>query len=237
MNMQHKWKWIISILILISIGWIYFANIVWALLPLILLRVVTNAWISIENENKKIIKLEQYQLFLDSTASFIQSGSGLEKSFHLCCNQIAQIYGNNHIVVKNLKKAIAQLTNGVPFTQVMTELFFLFDVEESQLSADAIRIMTLKGGDIGQFFIQLSALIRDKFITNQEVQLVRSQKRLEAIIVCIMPLVFFAFLKLSSPDFVAPLYTRSGHLIMSGSFIIWVFSIKIVHSVLSSRLH
>lgn len=235
-KLLRNWHLFVVMTALFGIGWIYFSNLYLALIPLILTKSVSRTWDEMMKENRFLYRLEQYQLFLDSAASFINSGNSLEKTFQLCCDQMSRIYGENHFVVANLKTAIVQFRNGMPTIHVIVMFFLKFEIPDAEVSANSIRLMSIKGGDIGNYFIQLSAIIRDKFETNQEIQIVRAQKRMEAILVCCLPIIFFLFLKVSSPDFVTPLYSSKGHFFMGGSFFVWLLCIKLVYGTLSQRL-
>jgi tight adherence protein B len=233
--MQHKWKWILSAILLYSIGWLYFWNPVLALVPLFLINHLMKIWLKIEHENHITDRLEQFQMFLSSIATFLNSGNSLEIAFQQCWRQLFDLFGENHFVVQQLNLANAQFKNGVQAFQVINQMFIKFELEDAALSAHAIMLLTKKGGNLGSYFYQITEIIREKFETNQEIRLVRAQKSIEAIVVCCMPILFLAFLKLSSPDFIRPLYSNLGHIIMGCSLLIWILCIKLVYGIVSTR--
>lgn len=234
--MQHKLKWVISIFVLSGVGWIYFSNSYLVFLPLILSKKVVDIWEYVEMRQLSLRRLEQFQLFLDAAASFMNSGNSLERTCYLSCNQICQIHGDDLPVVKHLTTAEMQFKNGTPTIQVISDLFKSFEIHEAIVSAEAVKLLTVKGGNIGNYFAQLSGIIHEKFETNKEIQIVRTQKQNEALLVCFLPILFFLFLKLSSPDFVEPLYTSRGHFIMGGSFFLWIISATFIYKTLIQRL-
>jgi len=72
------------------------------------------------------------------------------------------------------------------------------------------------GGDIQKVVNDTASVITDRIDISREIDAITAQKKYEARILTFIPLLLIAFLQLTSPDYIAPLYsTVKGVLIMT----------------------
>jgi tight adherence protein B len=83
---------------------------------------------------------------------------------------------------------------------------------------DAYFICRRTGGDLEAMVVKASSLIIDKIEIQKELKMLTAQKRLEANVLLLLPVVMLLFLQLFSPDYIAALYEGlAGRLIMTAA--------------------
>jgi len=98
-------------------------------------------------------------------------------------------------------------------------------VDEISLFAESFAICKRTGGNLEQICLKSAYMIIQKIEFASEVQSILSEKKLDAIIMTMMPLVVLFFLNISSPNYIAVLYQGfQGRIIMSVALLLMIIA-------------
>jgi tight adherence protein B len=210
-------------LLLLFIGYIFFDNLLLSgclllSLPYLMKLRFVNKKQKYENEI-----LEQFQLALQSISSFVISGKSLLNAIKLTVRELQmQSEQGNAIILNGLYRIIETVENGETMERALNEFSITHKVEEIQQFVQLLSVCLKTGGNLPVLFKRTSALIHEKYEVNSEISVVIAQKKWEAGVMCIVPILFLAFMKWSSHDFFDPLYHGVGRLIMLGGLLVFI---------------
>jgi tight adherence protein B len=89
---------------------------------------------------------------------------------------------------------------------------------------DAYFICRTTGGDMEAMVVKAAGLIIDKIEIQKELKTLTAQKRMEANILLLLPIVILLLLQLFSPTYVAALYEGTGRLVMTAALALTALS-------------
>ena len=174
-------------------------------------------------QRKKDIMLQQRQLlhFLQSLSDSIESGRSMEEGMEeSLCRLLAQKSKKTEFL-RRMEKTITDRKKSreadIHLLEKMADESVLDDLKDFVRSYGICR---RTGGDLEQAIGLTCQVISEKMKLQQELQVLSAQKRMEARLISLMPLMILLFLRLTSPDYIAPLYdTGAGRMIMTLSIL------------------
>ena len=114
-------------------------------------------------------------------------------------------------VAGDLARLVADVELGVPLGDAVDGWAERTGSEDAQLVAGALDLHRRSGGDLPAVLDQVAATIRDRVAVGRETRALTAQARLSGWILGVLPIVFFAFLWLTSRrDIQAALSTPAG---------------------------
>ena len=112
-------------------------------------------------------------------------------------------------MAKELTLMESQIRLSVPAWQLFMDLAGRSGDEDIGIFASAYAAARQSGGDVGNVMQKVSRMLGDKMDVRSEIDTALSSRKLEQGIMSLMPALIIAYLKLSSPGFMAPLYGNS----------------------------
>jgi tight adherence protein B len=159
----------------------------------------------------------QFKDLLASLSSSFMTGRQMTEALAEAEKNLAIMYEEDAPIMRELGLITRRLTAGRE-----SEREVLFDFAARSASEDIEGFVDVyftcltTGGDTIRAVRRASELIMDKLTIRNEIAALTSQKRFEAKILAVLPPLMLAFLSLSSPDYIAPLYgTPAGALVMT----------------------
>lgn len=222
----------LSVLLFI-IGYIFYNSIWISLLFITPAPFFENKWSTYLKNKQQLQKLEQFQYALNSLSSFINLGKSLENALLLTTNELHQLYPNHQtFILEHFHKMIHLLANGETVERVFYDFSIQSKLPEIEQFSSLLLLTLRRGGDIKLLFNQTSSLIRDKFEVMNEIEILLAQKKFEAAILSMAPIIFLGFMRWSSPEFMIPLYQSSGRIIMSIGLFCFITSYYFIYKLL-----
>ena len=174
-------------------------------------------------QKKRDIMLQQRQFldFLQSLSASIESGRSMEEGMEeSLCRLLAQKAKQTDFL-RMMEKTITDRKKSreadIHLLEKMADESVLDDLKDFVRSYGICR---RTGGDLEQAISLTCQVISEKMKIQRELQVLSAQKRMEARIISLMPLMIIIFLRLTSPDYIAPLYdTGAGRMIMTLSIV------------------
>ncbi len=159
----------------------------------------------------------QFLEFLQTLAASIESGRSMEEGTEESLARLLLHHHRKTELIAGLEKLVADRKNSREADILLLERL----ADESPLEdlKDFVRSYSVcrrTGGDMEQAIRLTCQIISDKMKLHQELQVLSAQKRSEARMISLMPVLVLFFLRITSPEYLQPLYqTGAGALIMT----------------------
>lgn len=161
--------------------------------------------------------LIQFKDFLYSLSASMATGRNMGESIREALVNLKNIYDNNAPIIQELSIIVSGLDNRE------SEVYLLSDFAKRSACRDITGFTDVylsvreSGGDMEKAISRTCEILMDKITIDREIQGMLSQKKAEARIISLMPVIILAGLNLTSSDYISPLYeTLPGRLIMAG---------------------
>ena len=168
--------------------------------------------IKTERRNKQFMK--EFGQFLELLEASLQAGFSMENSVFEAEKDMRTLFGNNSQMVGILTRISERMRLQVPLEQLFLEMAEQENFEEVMDFARMFSFSKRMGGDYTKRIEQSATKIGEKIRVRQEIDTIIAAKKLELIIMCIMPVCLLAFINISSPEFLEGLYGNAGGAIM-----------------------
>ena len=174
-------------------------------------------------QRKKDIKLQQRQFlhFLQNLSASIESGRSMEEGMEESLRRLLAQKAKKTDFLRGMEKTITDRQESreadIHLLEKIADESVLDDLKDFVRSYGICR---RTGGDMEQAIGLTCQVISEKMKLQQELQVLSAQKRMEARLISLMPLMILLFLRITSPDYIAPLYdTGAGRMIMTLSIL------------------
>ena len=222
-------EWICSIVEIIGIvaliNYLCY-RVVWLYILVIPFGFLYIRWKKRTKKERRRKRLE-YQFYdvLQGFYTAIRAGYSMERAVIECQKELQQIYGTNNDFVKELLFMEKQMRLGIPVEQLFIDFGQRSGVEDIQYFGEVFQIVRRSGGDLGQIIEKLTKVLGEKSRVRREIDVAISGKRLEQMIMSIVPGGIILYMQLTSDGFLDVLYHNIlGFFVMSICLIIYIFS-------------
>jgi len=180
---------------------------VWVLIimsPLLLffLRWKKQSLIDKRRENLKI----QFKDALHALLIALGAGYSMENAVAACLGDLRGLYGQYEPIIKEFGHIKKQLHISVPIEVLFMDLGNRSQVEDIQNFASIYAIAKRSGGDLNTILNKTARMIEEKIETSKEINASIAAKRMEQLIMSIVPCGIILYVQLTSPGFMDVLY-------------------------------
>lgn len=214
-----------SILLNAGINYILFRSI---LISVFLLPI---SIIFVRSQKQKVIKLRKERLhyqFKDGLSSLsvaLRAGYSLENSIAEAVADLQKIYGEKEDIVKEFQYIANQLRIRVPLEKLLDDFAQRSAIEDIANFAAVIRVAKQMGGDMASILQKSAKIIEEKIDVKQEIAGTVAAKKMEQLIMSLMPIGIILYMRITSPGFLEVLYGNVfGAVLMSGCLMVYLFS-------------
>jgi tight adherence protein B len=212
----EKLKYIsIAAAVLICIGFIFFKNPVLCLLlsgfsffyPIIKRK-------SLIKKRKSELNL-QFKDALGSISTSLSAGRSVEEAFVAALADLKIIYANhNALIIKEFELINRRVQMNGTLELALKDFVRRADIEDISNFADVFIICKKTGGNLIEVIKNASNVINQKIEIKNEIEVIVSEQKFSQKILTVMPFGLLITIMTSSPDYIEPLYSGQGHLIM-----------------------
>ena len=195
-----------------------------AVLPLFLLIFPFLRKMQKENALKKRPQLfrHDFRELLAALSFFYRAGREAETAFPETLAAVRETLGPSHPLVGEWETVCRGMRNGSPPDRLLTAFADRTGVEEIENFASVFAAARQTGGDLPALISRASLTLSSRIETEREIEAAIAAKQFEHRIMSAMPCGILFYLRLTDPDFLAPLYnTVPGILVMTASLIIY----------------
>lgn len=167
----------------------------------------------------------QFKDAMESLVSAMAAGYSLENSIREARNDLALMYREEDIIMKELDYMIHKIKLKVPVEHLIKELGDRSGAEDIMTFAEILMTAKRTGGNLVQVMRHTAANITEKIETRREIETLVSGKKMEAKCMTAIPLLMILYLRIFSPGFLDPLYHNiMGAGIMTIALAVYVIS-------------
>ncbi len=229
----QPWEWVAVILMCtlmaFGAGWLFFDVWYAALLFMPVLWFAPRLYRSWCVQRMQSSLAMQFQQMLDVLASALSAGRSVESALQATYHDMQLLYQSPHIpIVKELKMMVGRLAVGDTAESVLKDFADRSGIEEIAEFAEVFIICKRSGGNLIEVARRAAYTISERIRVSQEIQVLVAQKKLEARMLAFTPIVFVVLLRMASPDYMAPLYSGFGWMVMMGALVLLTAAIAIM---------
>ena len=146
----------------------------------------------------------------------LQTGYAIENAIAETVTELGRIYPRDAFIMREFTYMQAQLSMNRTAEELFSSLAARCRLEEIETFAELFVTTRRTGGDLISVVRNTSSSMRQRMETRKEIETILAGKVMEHRIMSLMPLFILGYVRLSSPDFLRPVYhTTAGICLMS----------------------
>ena len=200
------------------VGWLFYKNIAASLIMLALPFVFYKKYKAYVIDIRKDRVNARFKDVLYAFSDAAASGKQADTAVYTAYRNLKSIYGEEDILTKEFEYMSARIreTRDSP-VKLLTEFSRRMGIEDIRSFVEIYCICIRSGGDREKAINKTVEIIRERIMLRQELSSALIQKKIEACILCSIPLAVLGFMQIFSGDYSEVLYsTAQGRIIMTG---------------------
>lgn len=178
--------------------------------------------------------IHQFKDFLRTLQSFLDASYSIESSFPLCIKEMIMLYGEDSMMVNELKDMCKKINMNKSIELVFREFALKTKVDDIVDFSDVLIITKRMGGNINKAIKNTISIVNDKFDIEIKIKTLTAQKQFEQNIMNLLPFFIIIYMNFSSKDYLQVLYTSIwGRLIMTMLLAFYFLSIRISKRIIN----
>lgn len=165
---------------------------------------------SIKEKRKKELRL-QFRDLLYSVSSSVSSGRSMSEALEESIEFWRSTYEEQDYIIQELYYMVGRIKNGnEKDIDVLKNFALRSNIEDVSDFVNVYENCRLSGGNLSRAIDRATTIIGDKITLERELETMMSQKKFESRIVILAPFILIMMLRLTSPDYLEPLFTTAG---------------------------
>ncbi|GAB2724105.1 type II secretion system F family protein [Paenibacillus thermoaerophilus] len=171
-----------------------------------------------EAARERIDRAFQQALYAVSTS--LAAGKSVENAFRDAPDDLKLIGGRIDFIMDDLLRIRGQLAIGEPLEKALANWADRTESDTVRQFAEVFSACKRTGGNLADVIRQTTHLMGEKQDIARDIAIVVSRKRWEARALTVIPFAILAMLRFTSPDYVQPLYSPAGAVVMTGALLL-----------------
>lgn len=169
------------------------------------------------DRRKKKIRREFKDVMYSFSASF-STDRGIREAMEEAATYITKIYGKESLLAPELREMMFRIDTGASEAGEWSALAGRCEIEDISDLAAVLTGCRDAGGDMTRAVDRAAGVISEKLAAEEEIRAGSAQKKAEGALISVMPAFIIIFLRLTSPDYIEPMYrTLAGRVIMTAA--------------------
>lgn len=220
-----------------TIGYLFYQH--W--LGMLLLSIVGVRYTRIRQhmllERRRLHLTHQFKQTLYSLSSSLGAGRSMENAFRGAAQDLRLLYPGTEVdMIQELRIVTMRMENGEPIEQAMIHFSQRAQQDDIANFTDVLITCKRTGGDLIEVVRRTSSAIGEKMDIMQEIGVLVAQKKLEMKVMMVAPFLFLAFLNMTAPDFMMPLYEGGGRVIATAALFLLMLAIRFIQKLMNIRV-
>ncbi|PYZ96818.1 hypothetical protein CR205_14150 [Alteribacter lacisalsi] len=228
---QPKWSvaeiagTVVLALALFLAGLLFFRSILFAFLFSLLAVFYPRFRRKNVSDKRKKLFITQFRSAMNSISNSLRAGASLQTALKRCEGDLEKelMTQKDKPVLEEIVVINHDIEFGMSIDQALRQFKGKMNLEDVDQFVDAILVTRAKGGNLTQVTRNTAERISDKIAIQQEIQLGTSQKRAEAKVLTIFPVVMALLLMFTNPGYMEPMYES-----FAGSFFLFLAGVMLV---------
>lgn len=174
----------------------------------------------------------QFEQLLYSLTTSLQAGRSIENAFRAVEEDVRQTEGVDTPFLQQLSKMNQKVANAIPLEDALGAFDRALCVADISVWVDVFLSCKRTGGDLVHVMRHTSRVLVENMGREREMAVLLAAKKLEARWLAFLPFVFVALFRYGSPEYMAPLYTGKGALVMTVCLCALLFAQTIAHRMM-----
>lgn len=160
---------------------------------------------------------------LQSVSAALNVGYSLENSMSEAQKELALLYGEQERIMKEWNYMLRQLNMNIGMEEILEEFSERVPQEDVRNFVTVIATVKKSGGNLARVMRQTMTQIQQKIEMEKEIATVIAAKKLEFVVMSLIPFGMIAYMLFSFPEFMQALYRGvSGRGIMTGCLLVYL---------------
>lgn len=191
---------------------------------------------ALRQRRKERLKL-QFKEALFSLTSSLAAGRSIENAFRSTLEDLKLLYTDPRTdILQEFQIICYRLDNAESLEQALRNMAERAQIDEMTQFVDALAACKRSGGDLVEVMKRTSMIISEKLGIEQEIRVMIAQKKFEARIMMAVPFVFLSFLNVMASDYMAPLYSGFGYVLLTASLGLLLGCFWLMNRIMSIRM-
>lgn len=197
----------------------------------------------ISQTRKRLLQARKWTLNLQfadairAISTAIEAGYSVENAISEAYRDLSMTYSEEDLIMRELAAISARVRNNRPVEEAFSMLAARSGLEDVASFADVFVTAKRTGGNIIAIIRSTSEVMRTRIELSRELKTAVAAKKYESDIMKIIPCAIIIYLRVFSPDMLAPLYGNlSGILFMTGALVGYVILSKIADRIVEVEL-
>lgn len=217
-----------GIFIILAIAYLFYENILVSILfiPFLYFYVKSRKKAYLEQKRKELNL--QFKDGMLAVSFSLSTGYSIENAFREALQEMKMLYGEESVIVQEFKKVIYRIEINENIEKIMDDFAVKSQIDDILYFAEIFHYAKRSGGDLVSIIKDTAETIREKAEVRAEIDTIISGKRMEQRVMCVVPFGMILYLKLTSPEFIEPMYGNlTGIVIMTVSLALYCISVAI----------
>ena len=194
-------------------------------------------------EKKKRIEARNHQMqkeFVNGLSilnAALQAGLSMENAWKEVEKESKLLYGETSLLYLELKEMNQRTAHNVPIEKLLLEMAYKWKLEDMIQFAELMEYGKRSGSNWKKMIDIFVARMTERYETEQQIEIVVAEKKMEQQIMNIMPLGMLAFLQFSAWDYMSVLYHNwFGGICMTIFLVIYLAAIVLSQKILKVKI-
>lgn len=178
--------------------------------------------------------------FLDAlrtVSASLLAGFSMENAWREASKEIENLHGSNAILLRELEEINHSVAVNMPIEKLLDQFADRSGNADIMSFAEVFAFAKRSGGNFASIIEETSEHMRARHDTEREIQVLVASRKLEQRVMNIVPIFILAYLKLTSGEFLAPLYGNLfGVLFMTTCLGVYGITVLLADKILDIRM-
>lgn len=203
--------------------------------------VIIPFWLRIDKENRenriKFRTATEFKEYMMLIVAGLQTGYSLERAVKQSEDELIKLYPKESVLLEYVHVMNQKISMNMQIEKAFGEFSRAIDLEEAVSLSEIISFAKRCGGDYGRHIRETAIKIEDNISVKQEIETITTEKRLELKVMCVMPIMILAYISLTSPDFISPLYGNAiGICLMTVCLVVYGLLIMLGRKIIDIKV-
>ena len=178
--------------------------------------------------------------FLDAlrtVSASLLAGYSMENAWREASVEVENLYGKDAILLQELEEINRAVALNMPIEKLLDQFADRTGNADIMSFAEVFSFAKRSGGNFASIIEETSEHIRERHDTEREIQLLIASRKLEQRVMNVVPIFILAYLKLTSGEFLSPLYGNLfGIIFMTGCLLAYGMTILLADRILNIQM-
>ena len=160
----------------------------------------------LRKEQRQLLHMEEFKDGMLAVTFALNVGYSVENAFREAIGELEMLYGKDNFTVKEFREIVRRTQHNENLEDALEGYAQRSQIEDIVYFAEVFRFAKRSGGDLISIIRSTTLTMREKTEIYGQIHTIVSGKRMEQRVMSVIPYGMIVYLKITSPDFLRPLY-------------------------------